>query len=274
MKRISFFIQLASILLICGQSNGQGLDDSETFSSVDSDYEIAFHNSVNPPWGDLSKVESKSFRENLYRDHYFLTTNGISPGPGKVSYQNMMIFLNQVNAGVSRNFSISAGVTPFFLLGKHDFVPSSFLWASPSFSFPISSNGVSAIGASFHSIVDLGYHGGLAGLISAFGTFGNKDANFHLRIASTLNFEESGFVFGFGGMVRTGRNHFLLTEGYYVPQKNNKAFLGIFGGRVLFSRMALTYGAAFFADTSNGFIPIPIPIVGISVPIDFMKKKE
>ncbi len=80
---------------------------------------------------NLDKEKQKY--EGQQATRYFESPTGYSLKPGEIYYQNFMGMYNQVNAGITKNISISVGTLPMFLFGNNI----SIVWIFPKFSIPI-----------------------------------------------------------------------------------------------------------------------------------------
>jgi len=195
-------------------------------------------------------------------NRYFVMNNHIGMPKGKGYYQNTWIFFNQINYGISDNFSIGAGLVPLFLFGQ-----STPLWVVPSISFPVVKDNFS-LGASFVFLFVPGERGS-AGFLTFGGTIGNRNNNLSLNLGYGFaggEWAESPLI-TVSGMVRTGKKHHLLAENYFVSAWNQTILWSLLGGRYNFGPLSLDYGLIFPWEVvfEEGFIGLPW--LSISIPV-------
>ena len=84
----------------------------------------------------MAEIPPGRFRDGAYwfqnpqSTRYFFAPNAIGSPQGQGYYQNTWVFLNNVNYGVSKHFSVGAGTAPVFLFGV-DVFP---IWILPKVS--------------------------------------------------------------------------------------------------------------------------------------------
>jgi hypothetical protein len=197
--------------------------------------------------------------ENPQGTRYFFAPNAIGLKQGAGYYQNAWIFFNNVNYGISDNFSIGAGTVPIFLFG----VSALPLWVLPKLSIPVSADNVHvAAGALIGGVIGEGSTG--FGLAYGNATFGDRDKNITVGL---------GYGYGGGewsntplvnvsGLYRSGKNFQWLGEIYFLPGIEGSGF-GIFGARWAPERFAVDFGIGrpLSATEFIGF-----PWLGVTIP--------
>ncbi|MBK9338386.1 MAG: hypothetical protein IPM98_18325 [Lewinellaceae bacterium] len=115
--------------------------------------------------------------DNVHAPRYFAATSGHGLRKGEGSYDNNMLFLNQVSYGLSDRFSFGAGFSAAALLDG----PLAF-WMTPKYSIPLKKDKITlAIGA-IHGQVLGGYEVDNYTFSATYSqvTFGSRDANITL----------------------------------------------------------------------------------------------
>src|SRR6056297_1068588 len=157
--------------------------------------------------------EDGYWHENPLSTRYLFapSAHGLKKGAGY--YQNTWIFLNNVNYGVTNNFSIGAGTVPVFLFGASYFP----FWIMPKISIPVSGDQFHlSVGALIGGVI--GEDSGGGGLLYGTGTLGDTDRNLTIGLGYAYGEGEisSTPVINLSGMIRTGRNFFLISENYFI----------------------------------------------------------
>lgn len=214
---------------------------------------------------DLRIIDSKNVRDGAYwyenpqGTRYFFAPNALSLGEGKGYYQNVWIFFNNVNYGVTDHVSIGGGIVPLFLLG----VGETPAWLLPKVSFPVAENVHLAAGAMLGGIIGSGSGG--AGLLYGSATFGDKNRN----LSAGLGYGYAGRdwsntpLVNISGMYRTSRSLYLLGEVYFLPGiEGSGAAIG--GMRWSTERVAVDFGLGRPLSLEGEFIGLPW--VGVSIP--------
>lgn len=119
--------------------------------------------------------------ENRMTYRYFLRNSGYNLKKGEAVYQNAWILINNIDVGITDNFSIGLGTVPIFLFGGG----TSPIWLTPRLSIPIEADKVNL---------------GVGGLVGT--TVGN-------------DFDNTSFGFGFGDVTLGDKNkNITLGVGY------------------------------------------------------------
>jgi hypothetical protein len=197
--------------------------------------------------------------ENPQGTRYFFAPNAIGLREGSGYYQNAWIFFNNVNYGVSNNFSIGAGTVPVFLFG----VSALPIWVLPKLSIPVGSDNLYfAAGALIGGVI--GEDAAGFGLGYGNVTVGDRDKN--------LTF---GLGWGYGGgdisdtplinvsgLYRSGKNFQWLAEIYFLPGIEGSG-VGIFGARWAPENFAVDFGIGRPLDETSY---IGLPWLGVTIP--------
>ena len=206
--------------------------------------------------------------ENPQATRYFWAPNGYGLRKGEGYYQNLWVLFNQASAGITDNISIGAGMMPLFLFGG---APTP-VWVTPKFSVPIVKDKFNVGGGVLAGTI-LGdfYDQGPLGFGIAYGvtTFGSRDQNitFGLGYGYADGAWADSPMINVSGIVRTGKNGYLLTENYYINLGNESEnmLLISLGGRRMIKSVGLDFGLFVpFGQTGGEFIALPW--LGFSVP--------
>jgi hypothetical protein len=198
--------------------------------------------------------------DNPHGTRYFFAPNAIGLQKGTGYYQNAWIFFNNVNYGLSDNFSIGAGMIPGFLFGGGlDATP---FWILPKLSIPI-------VGDQFHLGVGA-MIGGIVGsgsgaLFYGSGTYGSTDNNLTVGLgygASGGEISNTPMV-NISGMYRAKRTIYMLGELYFLPGIDGSG-IALFGGRWAPENFAVDFGLVLPLADTGGFIGVPW--LGVSIP--------
>ena len=219
---------------------------------------------INIPMGQVKSLvfvpqaSVEGYYHNLQATRYFFGPNGFGLKKGEGYYQNIGVLVNQVSYGVTDYFTIGGGTVPLFLFAG---TPSPF-WLTPKVSIPVKKDLLSVgIGGLFGGVV--GEEGSLFGLGYGAFTLGNRDHNLSVSVGYGMldGRWSTDPVFTISGMTRLGRNFYLISENYLLP--NVEASLLSVGGRSLFPKISMDYGL-FFPLVEEIFIGVPW--IGITVP--------
>ena len=197
--------------------------------------------------------------ENPQGTRYFFAPNAIGLRKGTGYYQNAWIFFNNVNYGVTDNFSLGAGTVPVFLFG----VTALPIWVFPKLSIPVSSDNLHiAVGALIGGIIGEGSTG--FGLAYGNATFGNRDKNLTVGLGYGYGGDEWSDtpLVNISGLYRAGKNFQLLAEIYFLPGIDGSGF-GLFGARWAPENFAVDFGLGRPLSES-GFIGFPW--LGVTIP--------
>jgi len=213
------------------------------------------------PAGKNQLVEGQYWPESPQSTQYFFGSNGYGLRQGEGVYQNTWVFFNQVNYGVSDNFSIGVGIVPLFLFAG----TSSPIWLTPKLSIPIKQDQVNlGIGGLFATV--LGENSGSFGQVYGQMTLGSRDRNINFGLGygyAGSDWANTPLV-SVSGIYRTGKKFALMTENYIFDTGDRNAVLLSFGGRFIGKKISVDAGLFFPTDTGGRFVGVPW--LGIAVP--------
>ena len=141
--------------------------------------------------------------ENPHSTRYFFGPNGYGLRKGEGYYQNTWIFFNQVNYGITDNFSMGVGIMPLFLIGGE----ASPVWVTPKVSLPVKKDKVNlGFGGIFYYL--LGGDGETLGIAYGQATFGSRDKNVNIGVGYGVADGEwaSAPTLSLSGFYRVGKN--------------------------------------------------------------------
>lgn len=201
--------------------------------------------------------------ENPQSTRYFISGNAYGLKAGEAYYQNTWVLFNQVNAGITNNFSLGFGLMPTFLLGSEG-TPA---WITPKLSLPIQKNKINiSIGAFMGKV--LGIEKNSFGFLNGSITLGSRDRNvsFGLGYGYTDNVWAKHPLISLNALYRTGPKGYIITENYFFDNGDaTEIFLSI-GGRRMIKRVGLDYG--FFIPINKYMDQfIAIPWLGLIIPL-------
>jgi hypothetical protein len=230
------------------------------------------------------KIVYETGVSNKYANRTLLAPTAIDNGKGVGEYNNYYLFFNQVSGGLTNNIRLG---------GLAVIVPEGGVLAAITAKFSYDINDI------FHVSV-----GGLAGGVVAFG--GNDNSKMSLVYGlGTLGNKEKNVTLGIGGMRTDGEwetKPVVLVSGMYRIASNWSLSAELFsfkrqfafssspftspsfsvsrtntftvGAKYFTNRVAINFG--FFA-LNSGFTNsnfIPLPVVGVSVPLDKKQIKK
>lgn len=214
----------------------------------------------------IEKIDPSRLRDGEYwfpnpqSTRYFFTTNALSIPKGEGYYQNTWVLLNNVNYGVSDNFSIGAGTVPVFLFGA-DALP---IWVLPKISISTPQNNVHlAAGAVLGGVIAEESVG--VGLLYGTTTVGSRDHNATLGIGYGYagdNLSDTPAV-NVSGMTRVSKTFYLLSENYVFPGSEATGILSV-GARWAPENFAVDFGLFRPLAEADGFIAFPW--LGVTIP--------
>lgn len=216
----------------------------------------------------MEEIDPDQFQDGQYwfrnpqSTRYLFAPNAIGIPKGEGYYQNTWILLNNVNFGVSNNFSIGAGTIPVFLFGASA-LP---IWVLPKVSISTPQENLHLAGGAVLGGVLSGEGGGSAGLVYGSATLGTRDHNATASVGYGYvdeSFSDSP-VINVSGMTRIGRTTYLITENYFFPavDEANVISLGIRWAPENFAvDFALFRPLTLETDSFIGF-----PWLGVTIP--------
>ncbi len=191
--------------------------------------------------------------DNSQEGRYFFSPSSYGLRKGEGYYQNAWIFFNQISYGLSDNFSIGAGMVPLFLFNG----TATPFWVTPKVSIPITENEFAVGGGALLGTV-IG-NGGSYGIVYGTSTFGSRDKN--MTIGVGYGYVDDEFAdtpaINLSAMIRTGKRGYFITENYFVSSGGDTAGLLSFGGRRLWSNVALDYGGIIPVGSGADLAVIP-----------------
>lgn len=212
---------------------------------------------------DSSRVRNgKVWTSNPYTTRYFFGPSGFTLKKGEGYYQNVWIFFNNINYGVSDNFSLGAGLIPGFFFEAEN-TP---VWITGRLGIPMGNkNSKVRLGVGTNLYTIAGEADGSIGLLYGALSYGSRDSNFTISVGT--GYWEDGFIDGgyasFSGLVRVSRRTYLMTELYSIFADSDFGVgFALFGAKIVGRRMAVDLGLMAPPEAE-----ILIPLVGISLGI-------
>jgi hypothetical protein len=173
------------------------------------------------------------------------------------------VFFNQVNYGITDNWSIGAGMVPLFLFAGAP-TPA---WLTTKVAIPVVKDrfnlGVGGLGG---TIIGAG-----PSFAFAYGTatLGNRDGNVSLGLGYGLvdgEFADKPLI-SLSGMWRTGERGYVMTENYLISSSEETLMILSFGGRRMIKNAGLDFGLFLPLPVSGDFdVFFAIPWLGLSIP--------
>lgn len=210
---------------------------------------------------DSRMRNGKYWYDNPQSTRYFFAPNALGLPKDKGYYQNVWIFFNNVNYGVSDNFSIGGGIVPMFLFG----VGETPVWVLPKVSIPVGSDQFHlAAGAMLGGVVGSG-DSDIAGVFYGMGTFGDRDRNLSLGLGYGYSSGEisSTPVITISGMYRANQSIYYISENYFFPGTDEMGIIS-FGVRWAPENFAVDFSLFRPLEAGNGFIGLPW--LGVTIP--------
>lgn len=199
--------------------------------------------------------------DNPQSTRYFWAPNGYNLKRGEGYYQNVWVFFNQAVYGITDHFSAGIGTMPLFLLGSSEFP----IWLTMKYSLPVVKDKIN-LGAGVLAGTVTG-EGGYAGIFYGISTFGSKDKN--LNIGLGWGFIEGEIastpLVNIGGLIRTGKNGYLITENYLIINSGEMACFSMLGGRRIIKNFGIDFGLGIPWGAGIGSF-VALPWLGFTVP--------
>lgn len=203
------------------------------------------------------------WHKNPQSTRYFFAPNAIGLKKGKGYYQNTWILFNNVNYGISDNFSIGGGIVPLFLFGS---VATPF-WILPKVSVPLANNNIHlAAGAMIGGVIGEDTGGG-GGVLYGATTFGNTDRN----LTAGIGYGYAGGdisntpVLNISGITRVSQTVYLISENYMFPGTDFNGLIS-FGARWAPENFAVDFALVRPLEEAGGLIGIPW--LGVTIPFN------
>lgn len=217
----------------------------------------------------ITTIQSKQMVKGVYwfdnpqATRHFWAPNGYGLKKGEAYYQNVWILFNQVNVGVTNNFSLGAGLFPGFLFGG----ASTPMWIGPKFSIPVSKDKFNIGVGGLLGTSSINEKGSGFGLLYGMTTFGSRDTNFTIGLGYGYSDGKmnSSPMINFSAIVRVSARGYFLTENYYLGS-DSKAILISLGGRRIVNRTGIDFG--LFIPIASGMTSlVAIPWLGLTAPL-------
>jgi hypothetical protein len=218
--------------------------------------------------------ENKIFYEtrvpNKYANRTILTPTALDNDKGVGEYNNYYLFLNHFSAGVTSYLRLGSGVI---------IVPRDRLtlvgFASIKLSYSISDNFRISTGGVAGTIL-LNGEKGWAGAMYGLGTWGNKDNNLTVGVGS-LRIESrwTDAVLMLTGQKRLSNNWIVVGEFFTVKDESERVVALTVGAKYMLHKLSINFGIMTAGDFNSGITEIiPIPIIGLSIPLDKKQIKK
>jgi len=214
---------------------------------------------------DASATEKDFWYENPQSTRYFFSPNALGIEKGKGYYQNIWIFFNNVNYGVSDNFSIGGGVVPVFLFG----VGGTPVWVLPKVSIPVLHEKFHlSAGAMLGGVVGID-ESETAGILYGLGTYGDRNNNISLGLGYGFASGEisSSPVITLSGMYRARESLYYISENYFFPGSDAPGILSL-GIRWAPENFAVDFSLVRPLLAEGRFIGLPL--LGVTIPFGRM----
>ena len=199
--------------------------------------------------------------ENSHATRYLFGTNGIGLKKGRGYYQNTWVLFNNVNYGITDNFSLGGGLIPVFLFGA----PGSPVWIIPKVSTSFSEDLHFAIGGLFGGVLGEDDNFGL-GLAYGVLSYGNPDHN--LTFGLGFGYADGEWsdipLITLSAMTRIKEKFYLISENYFISSSGSSVGLLSMALRWSLESFAVDFGLVRPTDVGGGFIGAPW--LGVSIP--------
>lgn len=216
----------------------------------------------------LKPIDSKRIKngaywfENPQSTRYLFGTNAIGLKAGEGYYQNTWVFFNNVNYGITKNFSLGAGLVPLFLFGAG----ATPLWVMPKVSIPVMhTNLYASVGGLFGGAIGDGESLGV-GMAYGVLSYGNRDSN--LTFGMGFGYADGEWadipIFTISGMHRIKQKLYLVSENYFVVVDGESLALMSAALRWAPENFAVDFGLIRPSDVGGEFIGAPW--LGVSIP--------
>jgi len=200
---------------------------------------------------------------NRQIDRYFFQSSGYGLRKGEAYFQNNWVLLNQVNVGITNNFSLGVGAVPLFLFSG---APTP-VWITPKISTSVVKDQLNVSAGAFIGSV-IGVKNNVFGITYGAATVGSRDQNvtFGLGYGFANGIWATRPSFSLSGILRVGKKTYLMTENYWLGTQNSSVAVLSFGGRTVWPKISLDYG--LIVPRTGGEIPfIALPWLGVAIPL-------
>ena len=199
--------------------------------------------------------------DNPIVSRYFISSSAIPTKKGEGYYQNFMIFLNGVNFGVTKNFSIGGGLE--FLT---TITGTPVIYLTPKLGFKVKEDIHVGVGSLLIGVVEEGFFG----IFYGNATFGTTNSNFSAGIGfATVSDNPSNQtqpLITLSGFHRLTKSIGLMSDNFIIPlvNRNEPGYFGVQGIRILSEKNAFDIGLILSPDLiETGFLPT-FPIISYS----------
>ncbi len=188
---------------------------------------------------------------------YFVSPSSFGLKKGEAYYQNIYVFLNQVNVGITDRFSLGLGgvLIPAVDTG----IP---IWVMPKIKIPlIEDKLIWGVGSLHGALLETDPYG--FGAVFTDFSFGSKHNHVSVGFGGAYEYgvwSDQPF-FSFNGMLRVSPSISITSENY-VSEFNS--FLSLHAYQYLSSEVVLQWGLMLVGDNYD---LIPLPLLGLQVPI-------
>lgn len=209
------------------------------------------------PINFYKKQKGEIWQSNHQFMHNTLSTNAFTNNKGQAYIKSFVGYFNQVNIGLHQNFSMGATILPFFSV-------------NPQFTLPVIPDEL-YFGVSSHIGV-LPNHGNEAFVEPQMTiTIGSHEGYGTLSIGNLISKERNRIVVTAGFSARITQKSYLSGDYVYV---NNMFQIGTLGMRNQWPNVSLDYGLMLVLPTEEFHMLIPLPYIGIGIPINHVEKYE
>ncbi|RLD25093.1 MAG: hypothetical protein DRI71_00610 [Bacteroidetes bacterium] len=211
----------------------------------------------------LEVKAAKPGYSEIHSTRYLFTSSAYGLEKGDSYYQNILVFYNQYNVGITDRFSMSFGILPFFLIAGSP-TP---VGVTPKYSFPVAKDKVNlSVGVLIGDII--GENNGIIALPHVTATFGSREKN--VSIGMGYVFADGQLVpypvINFSGLIKVSRRTFLMTENHIISDGSYIVGLSIVGAKSIISKAALSYGLGIPFTTDYASEIIAMPWIGLTIP--------
>ena len=170
--------------------DSSGQFSSKSLDSIDIIYK-------NLDWG-----QKAIWFRNSYADKYFFSKSAIPIRENQITFSNHYLLLNYANYGVSKNFTIAGGITPFPAL----------LYISPKAHLKLGNRVHTSLAGAY---VGNGANNFFSGKFNV--TYGNAQNNITIGVSNIWSGDVSFSFFMISAQGRISKNFSFVTENSFLP---------------------------------------------------------
>jgi len=216
------------------------------------------------PSNQSPKSNKYQYRDN--RSKYFVTSSAYNLKKGEGYYSNTWIFFNEVNYGLTDNFSIGGGIVPLFLFAGE----ASPVWFTTKLSFPVIKNRLAISGGlGAYTILGLSDDDDFTSALMANLTLtvGSPVNNASLSMYTIFNgYGATSPVFNLKGKFKISKRSFFMAETYFFISDDiffDTVATGMLGIRTMFlGGINLDYGLIIPPEADEIFL---FPYLGVQI---------